>query len=179
MHNAQLSDPLNDISRKMKKISGKRKKTDDDHLELSRLEHMGGLYFDPEFGPCIPGQNFERMLVDAAKKIKLGTQVKSAVVVQTNMNALVYQGPRTVEGLWEDKNYVHRASAKVGTSRIQRTRPMFRKWEVSADGLVDTEQLNEAELEQIVDIAGRLIGLGDWRPRFGRFTGKVEMLVAA
>jgi hypothetical protein len=176
MHNAQLSDPLNDIARLIKKISGKRKKTDDDHLEMSRLEHMGGLYLDGEFGPCIPGQNFERMLVDAAKKIKLGTQVKSAVVVDTNMNPLVYQGPRDADGLWKDKNFVHRTSAKVGTSRVQRTRPMFRQWEVTADCLVDTEQLNEAELEQIVDIAGRLIGLGDWRPRFGRFTGKVEVI---
>lgn len=179
MHNARLSDPLDEIAKKMKAVSGKRKKTDDDHEEMGRLEHMGGLYLDSEFGPFIPGQNFERMLVDAAKKVKLGTAVKSALIVETNVNPLIYKGPRTVADLWADSNFVHRSSAKVGTSRVQRTRPMFRQWEVSADGYLDTEQINPAELHQIVDIGGRLIGLGDWRPRFGRFTGTLDMLDAA
>lgn len=179
MHNARLSDPLDEIAKKMKAVSGKRKKSDDDHAEMGRLEHMGGLYLDAEFGPFIPGQNFERMLVDAAKKVKLGTALKSALIVETNVNALIYKGPRTVAELWADSNFVHRSSAKVGTSRVQRTRPMFRQWEVSADGYLDTEQINPAELEQIVDIGGRLIGLGDWRPRFGRFAGTLDMLDAA
>lgn len=176
MHNVRLADPLDDITKMIKKVSGKRKKTEDDHHEMARLEHMGSLYIDPELGPYIPGLNFERMLVDAGKKLKLGTTVRSALMIPTNVHPLVYQGPRTVEGLWADKNYVHRASVKVTTSRVERTRPIFRQWEVSVDGEVDTEQLNPGELHQIVDIAGRLIGLGEWRPRFGRFAGKLEML---
>lgn len=179
MHNARLSDPLDDIAKKLKAISNKRKKTEDDHREMGRLEHMGSLYLDGEFGPFIPGQNFERMLVDAAKKIKLGTAVKSALIVETNVNPLIYKGPRTVDGLWADLNFVRRDSVKVGMSRVQRTRPVFRQWEVTADGYVDTEQLNPDELHQIANIGGRLIGLGDWRPRFGRFTGSVEILDAA
>lgn len=176
MHNARLSDPLDEIAKKMKKISGKRTKTEDDYLELGRLEHMGSLYFDNEFGPFIPGQNFERMLVDAAKSVKLGTKIKAALIVETNVNPLVYEGPRTIDGLWQDANYVHRASAKVGMQRIQRTRPMFRKWQVYADGHLDTQQVNIEDLHNVVDIAGRLVGLGDWRPRFGRFSGSVEIL---
>jgi hypothetical protein len=30
-----------------------------------------------------------------------------------------------------------------------------------------------AELVSIAETAGHLIGLGDWRPRFGRFTATV------
>ena len=176
MHNAQLSDPLNDIAKKMKKVSGKRTKTEDDYLELGRLEHMGGLYWDSELGPFIPGQNFERMLIDAAKNVKLGTKCKAALVVLTNVNPIVYDGPRTIEGLWADANFTHRASAKVGMQRIQRTRPMFRQWQVYCDGHLDTQQINPEDLTNVVDIAGRLVGLGDWRPRFGRFTGSVEIV---
>lgn len=176
MHNARLSDPLDDISKKIKKISGKTKKTEDDYLEMSRLEHMGGLYLDSEFGPYIPGQNFERMLVDGAKHMRLGPKIKAALIVETNVNPLIYEGPRTIEGLWSDANYVFRASAKIGTKRIQRTRPMFRRWQVCADGHLDTEQVNVEDLHTIVDIGGRLVGLGDWRPRFGRFTGTIEIL---
>lgn len=176
MHNAQLSDPLFDIAKKIKKISGKKTKTEDDHIEMGRLEHMGSLYFDQEFGPFIPGQNFERMLVDAGKTVKLGTKIKAALVIPTNINPLVYRGPRTIDGLWQDKNFVHRASAKVGMQRVQRTRPMFRQWEVTADGELDTQQVNIDDLLNVVNIAGRLVGLGDWRPRFGRFNGSVEIL---
>lgn len=179
MHNARLSDPLDDIAKKMRVVSAKRKKTEDDHRELGRLEHMGGLYLDSEFGPFIPGQNFEAMLFKAASQLKLMTKLKSALIIETNVNPLVYKGPRTIDGLWGDSNFVHRSSAKVGQSRVMRTRPMFRQWEVSCDGHLDTEQVNPAELHQISDIGGRLVGLGDWRPRFGRFTGSVEILDAA
>ena len=34
-HNGQLADPLNDLVRQMKKISGKREKTDADLEELA------------------------------------------------------------------------------------------------------------------------------------------------
>lgn len=179
MHNARLSDPLDEIVRKIKPISAKGKKTEDDYREMGRLEHMGGLYFDAAFGPYIPGQNFEAMLVKAAAHLKLGTKLKAALVVETNVNPLVYKGPRTVDGLNGDSNFVHRASAKIGQKRVMRVRPMFRQWEVSAEGFLDTEQVNPSELHQIVDISGRLVGLGDWRPRFGRFTGTLDMLDAA
>lgn len=176
MHNARLSDPLDEIARSLGKITGKRKKTEDDHREIGHLEFIGGLYFDADFGPYIPGQNFERMLVDAAKKRKLGTTVKSALVIETNVNPVVYSGPREIEALWADQNFVLRSSAKVGMQRVQRTRPMFRQWEVSADGFLDTNELEAEQLADIVTIGGRLIGLGDWRPRYGRFNGAVEIL---
>lgn len=178
MHNARLSDPLDKIAKQMKAISAKTKKTEADHLELGRLEHMGGLYLDSEFGPYIPGQNFEAMLYKAAGQVKNTPKVKSALIVETNVNPLIYKGPRTVDDLWGDLNFVHRASVKISQKRIMRTRPVFRQWEVSCDGNLDTQQVNPDELHQLVDIGGRLIGLGDWRPRFGRFTGKVEMLDA-
>lgn len=46
VHNARLADPLDPIVRQTKPISGKRSKTEEDHLELARLEFIGGLYYD-------------------------------------------------------------------------------------------------------------------------------------
>lgn len=176
MHNARLSDPLDEFAIKLKKISAKRKKTEDDHREMADIEFLGGIYHDDDLGPYLPAQNFERCLIDAAKKIKLGTALRPALIVETNINPLAYDGPRDLPSLMKDENFRHRSSAKVGQQRVMRTRPHFREWSVYADGDLDTEQIDFAQLRQIVDIAGRQIGMADWRPRFGRFTGTVEPL---
>lgn len=176
MHNARLANPLDLAAKAMKAVSSKRTKTDDDYEELARLEHLGSLYCDPDIGPFIPGQNIERCLVDAAKVTKSGVKVTRGVFVSTNVNALAYQGPRDPDALWADENFRHMASVKVQQNRIMRCRPMFRQWRTEAEGTLDTAVLSLDELQGIADTAGAMIGLGDYRPRYGRFTAEVEKL---
>lgn len=173
MHNARLADPLDPVAKAMKKISALRKKTEDDHLEMRRLEHLGSLYYDPKAGPYIPAENIERCLVDAAKRSRRGTDLKAGMVITTNVNPLAYPGPRTPDELWADENYRHLKSSKVTTNRVMRCRPLFRHWSVEADGVLDTGLLAKDDFIGIAETAGNLIGLGDWRPRFGRFTVEV------
>lgn len=176
MHSARLSNPLDPNARAMKKISAKRNKSEEDYLALAKLEFMGALYHDAEMGPYIPGANVFRTLVDAARKRKLGTRVTSALFVQDDVNLLAYKGPRDIEALWADESFRHEASVKVGTSRVIRTRPQFRNWGAECTLVVDPEGLDHDDLTQIVDIAGSMIGLGDWRPIFGRFTGTLTKI---
>ncbi|MGW0837540.1 hypothetical protein [Streptomyces prunicolor] len=176
MHNARLSNPLDPAAKAMKAVSSKRVKTDEDYAELARLEHLGSLYCDPEIGPYLPGQNIERCLVDAAKVTKAGVKVTRGVFVSTNINPVSYQGPRTPEGLWDDENFRFHASVKVQQNRIMRCRPMFRQWVTAAEGTLDTAVLSLEELRGIAETAGAMIGIGDYRPRYGRFTAQVEKL---
>ena len=55
-----------------------------------------------------------------------------------------------------------------------RCRPIFREWVTDAKGMLDPNILDFEELVQIADTAGNLIGLGDWRPRYGRFEAAVR-----
>ncbi|MDX3314642.1 hypothetical protein P1S61_37445 [Streptomyces sp. ME08-AFT2] len=176
MHNARLSNPLDTAAKAMKAVTSKRIKTDDDHEELARLEHLGSLYYDPEIGPYIPGQNIERSLVDAAKVTKSGVKVTRGVFVSSNINPLAYKGPRDIDGLWADENFRHMASVKVQQNRVMRCRPMFRTWRTEAEGTLDTRVLSLDELQSIADTAGSMIGIGDYRPRYGRFTAEVTKL---
>ncbi len=176
MHSARLSDPLDPATKALGKVTGKRKKTDEDHAEAARLEHAGSLYLDADLGPYIPGQNIEAALFRGASKHKLMSTLKPALLVPEEVNPLVYRGPRDAAGLWADKAFVHRASVKVGTSRVIRTRPVFPSWSLSVAGQLDTEAIDPASFELIADTAGRMIGLGDWRPRFGRFEAVVKWL---
>jgi hypothetical protein len=177
MHNARLSNPLDQAAKAIKKVSGKRNKTEDDHAEMAHLEFIGSLYIDPDAGPYIPSDNIWRCLYDGAKKSKRGPKVKEGVLITTEVNPLGgYGRVRTAEGLWADENFRHFASAKIGQVRVTRCRPIFRAWRVAADGVLDSNVIDFAELEQIAETAGSLIGLGDWRPKFGRFTATVEKI---
>jgi hypothetical protein len=42
-------------------------------------------------------------------------------------------------------------------------------WETSFDVTFDPETLNQAQVIQFVATAGAKVGVGDWRPKYGRF----------
>ncbi len=176
MHSSRLANPLDPTVKAMKAISSKKSKTDDDHLEMGKLEFAGSMYMHSELGPYIPGENIERCLVDAGKITRKGTALTRGLFIKSDLNPVVYRGPRTLEGLWADENFRLVASVKVQQNRVMRTRPMFREWEVSAEGVLDSSVVDPAEFGAIAETAGNMIGLGDYRPRYGRFTVDVEWL---
>jgi len=173
MHNSRLSNPLDPATKALKSATSKRTKTDEDHENVARLEHAGGLYLDPDIGPYIPGENIARCLVDGGRITKQGVKITRGVFISSDVNPLAYAGPRDVQGLWEDKRFVHMASVKVGTSRVMRCRPVFYEWRVQAQGTLDESVLDLSDLTSIAEMAGHMCGLGDWRPRFGRFVAEV------
>ena len=169
-HNGRLANPLDPMAKALKAVSGKRGKTDADFEEMARIEFLGSLYVG-EDGPCIPGEMLEAMLTAAAKKNKRGPQAKAGLL-SDGMHRLNYEGPRTPDLLWADEGFRLVAGVRVGQARIMRTRPIFRDW--SSEIFVDflPGQLNRGEVAEMVRIAGEVVGLGDWRPRFGRFTAE-------
>lgn len=58
--------------------------------------------------------------------------------------------------------YVKRA--RIGLSKHIRVRPRFDEWSTSGDLMILDEQITNNVLQSIFDIAGRLKGMGDWRP---------------
>jgi hypothetical protein len=58
----------------------------------------------------------------------------------------------------------------VRGSRILRQRPMMREgWELSFTINILEEQLPSEVVRKILEHAGKYVGIGDFRPRFGRF----------
>lgn len=174
MHNGRLSNPLDPAAKLLKTATSKTKKTDDDHETTARVEFLGSLYIADKIGPYLPGDNVWRSLFDAAKKTKRGVRVKEGLLITTDFNPLAYTGPRVAEDLWADENFRNLASVKVGMSRVMRCRPQFREWSCVAEGAYDENVIDLSEIEEIAATAGTLIGLGDWRPRFGRYRPTVK-----
>lgn len=175
MHNGRLRNPMDPHTKALKAASGKasRSKSDDDFLEVCKTEFVGSLYNDDKLGPVIPADNLQALLVEGARKRKLGKQFEALVEIPEPNNAigfkLEYTGTRDPEKMFDDDNFYLMKQAKVGQSSVMRTRPRFKEWEVTfpveiMEGGPDVKQVEEA-----IQDAGILVGLGDWTPRYGRF----------
>ena len=183
IHSGRLANPLDPIVKQMKLIHSKRKKTDDDIAALAKLEWLGSFYPETDGGfevkgneitvvgygrPHWPSDNIERMLQDAAAKNRLGKQFKAGVMVPED-GFLIYEGPDTIEELFHDRRFWDTRSAKIQRATVQRTRPIFRNWSMKFTVHYLPDIVDPSAVTEAVMIAGRLIGLSDNRPKYGRF----------
>jgi hypothetical protein len=168
-HNERLANPFDDLTKSIKAITGKRKKTEDDLLEMARLEWLGGLYFSPEAGIHMPGYNILAAIIGGGKMHKLGTAIKRAALVQEDTVPIQYEGPKDPDALFKQKAFVDMRSVKVGTSKVLRCRPIFRDWRLTFTLLYEETALQLEDIDRVLRDCGAMVGLGDYRPRFGRF----------
>jgi hypothetical protein len=173
MHNGQLSDPSNRFSKAIKEISGKRKKTDADHEEMGRLEWYGSLYSNAKGGLVIPADNLDATIINGAKKSKMGSIAKSSIWVTNDAELIHENAGLTIDQLWAKEDHKFVKAVKIGTSKVMRTRPIFKEWECQIDIEFDELQINRSQLISILNDAGKMVGIGDWRPRYGRFEVEV------
>jgi hypothetical protein len=176
-HNGQTADPRNTYSKALKAVSSKRKKTDADYDELARLEWLAGLYRSDN-DLVIPDYVIESAMIAGAKKSKRGPQAKCGLFF-THHAALSFDGKpaeitdQTLAQMFESGAFTHTIGVKVGMAKVMRTRPVFRTWSLVATAHYDPDVLNLRDIEEIAADAGKLVGLGDWRPKHGRFEARV------
>jgi hypothetical protein len=169
MHSDRFANPLDPMTKMHKELTSKRKKTDDDQHAIAKSEFIGGCYWNEKTGFFIPAQNLDACLINAAKLQKLGVKFKQGVHVVEDELPLIGYEKMTPEKLWEDPTKRDARGVKVGTSKIIRYRPIFREWTLRATVAINEDVVNVGEVKKALEDAGNLIGLGDYRPRYGRF----------
>jgi hypothetical protein len=138
----------------------KAKKTDD--IESYVYRNEAGVL-------CIPGEYLRMSIIMAAKyrqdprspRKSAMDLFKASVVPLTNLAPL-----GTKDWDYEDKRRV-----VIQRSGVNRVRPAMRAgWQVEFDFLINSpEYIPPAVLRETIEVAGRLVGIGDFRPTFGRF----------
>lgn len=118
---------------------------------------------------CVPGEYVRQAIIHAAKfrqdprspRKSAMDLFKAAVVVLTPLASL-----GTAE--WD---YEHRCRVQVQRNGVTRVRPAMKAgWAIETDILVNLPEYVPAEmLQETLVNAGRLIGLADFRPTYGRF----------
>jgi len=178
MHSARTVNPFDPITRRMREITSKRVKTDEDKELLARLEWEAGLYHDADVGPYIPALMIEATLRNAAKLSRNGRNVQRGLLVTDDVVPLEYDGPRDIAGLFADEHgrYISMMPVRVGMARVMRCRPIFRDWAIQFTAILDESILGFDDFVRIAEQAGSQIGFGDNRPRFGRFSIEIGRL---
>lgn len=173
LHSDRMANPLDPLTKAKKAIATKRKKTDEDHLELAKMEWEGALYYDEKIGPFMPGRNIKAMIISAAKKTKDGVRAKTGLIISEDKIKLLYSGPREIKKMWEDGRFTDVRCVGQMKVRIMRCRPIFSDWALEFSVVYDPSVVDKADILRFADAGGRLVGLGDYRVEccgdFGRF----------
>ena len=176
MHSDRLVNPFDPLARELKKVSGKRTKTDDDYMKMSYIEFVAGLYHDEDIGPYIPSKVLKAAMIRGAAKSKEGPKIKGGVQILEEKNSLIYKGPREIDELWEQNEHVDIRSVGIGKKRVMRTRPIFPDWRVKFELHIDESVLDKDDVKRILQTTGKLLGICELRPElggnYGRFLAK-------
>jgi hypothetical protein len=126
---------------------------------------------------CIPGEYFRQSVIHAAKfKQDPRSPRKSAMdLFKAGIVSLTTLAPLGVKQ-WD---YLDTRRVTVQRAGINRTRPAMRVgWSTQLQFQVLTpEYIDPALFQDVLNTAGRLVGVGDFRPTYGRFfVKKFEVL---
>lgn len=118
---------------------------------------------------CVPGEYLRMAIIGAAKfrqdprsPRKSAMDLYKASVI--SLTPLASLGTST----WD---YEDRRRVVVQRNGVNRVRPAMRAgWQITLDLMVNLpEYVDRNSLRETIEQAGRLIGIGDFRPTFGRF----------
>lgn len=174
MHSDVTANPLHPFTKELKLLTGKRKKTDEDYIKIAETEFIASLYWKKNFGYFMPAKNVDATLLASSKMFKQGTLWKQAAFVESDSPFIFPQNNLSPLELFQfnEGEYADYQTVKVGTSKTVRCRPAFNVWSFDISIIVDEAKLNEREIDQIVENAGRYVGVCDYRPRYGKFNVK-------
>ena len=150
-------------------------------------EWRGKLYLMDDGGLYQPEAHIIGALVKASVTVKIpgrrGKTYKDAVnggvfvepaYIPHQVNLSDFEGAKVMTGPAPDgfkgKAYIDRRPVRVQRARVMRLRPALVKgWELTFEIQTLDDDFRPDALKNILDTAGREVGIGDFRPRFGRF----------
>jgi hypothetical protein len=194
MHNGRLQDRSEPATKALGAITTAMKAAKADPPDelvaaQNKMEWFGGLYHTenytvtrtdlgwdvmvpPTARILIPADNLWACMVKGGSAFKLGTKLKACLLIDEDA-FLIHDGPKDINELYRNNEFTLRKRAKLPSKvSVTRVRPRFNKWAADFVISLNTSEVDGEKGRQCLDNAGRMLGLGDWIPRFGRFTIK-------
>jgi hypothetical protein len=127
------------------------------------------LYRNDDGEICLPGEYLRQSIIMAAK-FKQDPRSPRKSAMDLFKAAVITLTPLANLGVTEP-DFLDRRRVMVQRNGITRTRPAMKEgWAATVELMVNLpEYVSPILLRQVLDDAGRLIGVGDFRPTYGRF----------
>jgi len=180
MNNPQTVDPFNRYSVMKKPIVAKRtKKTDEDILELRKIDIESKLYLNEDMGVYIPASWMDAFLASGTK-IRSFTlkDVRGGIFPTTDKFKLSFDGDDVVRDKSDisgNDRFVYTRLVKQGMVKLAKPFPIFHQWSFSCELEYEDSIINGDELKDHIEYNAKYGGFGDFRPSFGRALAEVEM----
>ena len=172
-----LADPLNPLTQAHKALTSIRgkNKTEDILREIAKSQYVNGIYWNEDLNVYVPNQNIRASMIGGAKFNKKGADFKRAVQIVGNKTKLIYDGPKTPEGLWKNLNFRDVRTVVVNRSKVMAYRAIIPNWTLSFQIAYDEDMVNLDSIQDALTKAGRFVGLCGYRIENGGGFGSFEV----
>lgn len=162
------NNPANFIGKAEGEVLASGKKTYNDEEE-AKLR----LYLDPDGAFCHPCEAFTKAMVKAVAGKKIGKMFATAAIKGSVFITEPFSILEDKNGKPLTKYIIDRRPVVIGKSRVLRCRPCWKEWSVRLALEIDMAIMTKENVRESLALAGRIIGVGDYRPEkgggFGRF----------
>ncbi|OGM09206.1 hypothetical protein A2Z67_04670 [Candidatus Woesebacteria bacterium RBG_13_36_22] len=139
-------------------------------LATDATSKVDEVVYKDEDGCYIPDEHFLAAIkFGASKLVKKGAtkwtgDFIAGVLIEENKIRFIPN-----KKIWDDIHISHGRRPPRTGGRVAIHRPLFKKgWKAEFTIIVD-DDIPKQIVESVMEITGHKIGIGDWRPRFGRF----------
>lgn len=175
IHNGRTASPLDLYAKRMKEITSKRKKTEEDIRNLLMIQWEASLYWDKEIGLYMPTENMLACTLKACKKHKMGPQVAGFVFDESIGFPILTKNHDNFESLKADEENKFIKVVSVQKAKTLSCRAVFNAWEIKFSFYVDESIITFDEIKTVLSTMSQRVGLGVWTPshpkpgNFGKF----------
>lgn len=129
------------------------------------------IYRDSDGDICMPGEYLRMAMIYAAKFKQDPRSPRKSAFDLFKAGIIPLTELAKINGGTKNWDYIDKRRVVVQRNGITRMRPAFLKgWSAEIDLMVNTpEYIDYSLFSEVLSMAGRLIGVGDFRPTYGRF----------
>lgn len=172
LNNNQCVNPFNEYTKMLKPLTAKKKKTEEDMVEIYRLQFESSLYMRDNVY-VIPSDHFWKSVCTAAKEQKLGKKFEQSFQIFEDCVLDFPEKNMSPDELYADGRHVDiRIGVIGGRSSVPVCRAIFTEWKTMVECYFDENQIDKADILRFFEIAGMRYHVGTYRKKFGGFSVK-------
>lgn len=164
IQNGRCANPLDPFAKKMKSLTSKKNKTEDDLHLILETQWEASLYWNEKIGLHMPSENMLAAFYKGAKKHKLGNKTSAIIFSDPIGYPIITEFHDDFEKFRANTQNRFIKPVVVQRAKTISCRPIFNNWSMNFDLEFEREVWDVNEIKTILMTMSNRIGLGVWTP---------------